>query len=98
MFISFSFYRAGVVLLVSSVNNNDLEFIRVYNHHIFFEPLHSFFRFRSSAFNSSRDFSVHEIGLSSPKLCNSAFSIQSKRSLTKMLKRTGPKIDPCGTR
>ena len=47
--------------------------------------------------NSYRDFSVHEIVLSSAKLCNSAFSIQSKRSLMKMLKRMGPKIDPCGT-
>ena len=47
--------------------------------------------------SSSRDFSVHEIVLSSAKLCNSAFSIQSKRSLMKMLKRMGSKIDPCGT-
>ena len=47
--------------------------------------------------NSSRDFSVHEIVLGSAKLCNSAFSIQSKRSLMKMLIRMGPKIDLCGT-
>ena len=44
--------------------------------------------------NSSRDFSVHEIVLPSAKLCNSAFSIQSKRLLVKMLKRMKPKIDP----
>ena len=37
--------------------------------------------------NSSRDFSLHEIVLSSAKLCNSAFLIQSKRLLMKMLKR-----------
>ena len=47
--------------------------------------------------NFSRDYEVHEIALSSAKLCNSAFSIQSQRSLIKMLKRTGPKIDPCRT-
>ena len=47
--------------------------------------------------NSSRDFSVHEIVLLSEKLHNSAFSIQIKRSLKKMLKILGPKIDPCGT-
>ena len=47
--------------------------------------------------NSSGDFSVHEIVLSSAKFCNSAFSIQSKRLLMKMFKRMGPKIDPCGT-
>ena len=47
--------------------------------------------------NSSRDFSVHEIVLLSAKLYSSAFSIQSKRSLMKMFKRMGPKIDPCGT-
>ena len=46
---------------------------------------------------NSKDFSVHEIVLSSAKLCNSAFSIHSKRSLMKMLKRMGPKIHPCGT-
>ena len=48
--------------------------------------------------NSSKDFLVHKIVLSSVKLCNSAFSIQSKRSLMKMLKRIRPKIDPCGTK
>ena len=47
--------------------------------------------------NFSRDYEVHEIALSSAKLCNSAFSIQRQRSLIKMLKRTGPKIDPCRT-
>ena len=47
--------------------------------------------------NPSRNFSEHEIVLSSAKLCNSAFSIQSKTPLMKMLKRMGPKIDPCGT-
>ena len=47
--------------------------------------------------SSSKDFSVHEIVLGLAKLCNSAFSIQSKRSLMKMLIRMGPKIDLCGT-
>ena len=47
--------------------------------------------------NSSRDFSVHEIVLPSSKLCISAFSIQSKRSLIKMLRRIGPKVDLSGT-
>ena len=47
--------------------------------------------------NFSRDFSVHEIVLSSAKLWKSAFLIHSKRSLMKMLKRMGPKIEPCGT-
>ena len=42
--------------------------------------------------NSSRDFSVHEIVFSSAKLFNSAFSIESKISLIKMLKRMGPKV------
>ena len=47
--------------------------------------------------NSFRDFSVHEIiVLSLAKFCNSTFSIQIK-ILMKMLKRMGPKIDPCGT-
>ena len=47
--------------------------------------------------NPSRNFSEHEIALSSAKLYNSAFSIQSKTPLMKMLKRMGPKTDPCGT-
>ena len=42
--------------------------------------------------NSSRDFSVHDIVLPSPKQCNLAFSIQSKRLLMKMLKRMGLKL------
>ena len=47
--------------------------------------------------DSFRDFSVHEIiVLSLAKFCNSTFSIQIK-ILMKMLKRMGPKIDPCGT-
>ena len=41
------FYKGWVILLVFSVNINGLELISVYNHHVFFEPLHSFFRFRS---------------------------------------------------
>ena len=47
--------------------------------------------------SSSWDFSVDELVLSSAKLCNSEFSIQSKRSLMKMLKRMGAKIGLCGT-
>ena len=47
--------------------------------------------------SSSKDFSVHEVVLSSAKLCNSAFSVQRKRSLMQMFKRMGPKIGPCGT-
>ena len=47
--------------------------------------------------SSFGDFSVYEIVLSSAKLCNSAFSIQRKRLLMKILKRMGPKSDPCGT-
>ena len=41
------FHRGGVILFFFSVNNNDLELIRVYNHHDFFEPLDNFFKFRS---------------------------------------------------
>ena len=47
--------------------------------------------------DSFRGFSVHEIiVLSLAKFRNSTFSIQIK-ILMKMLKRMGPKIDPCGT-
>ena len=86
------------MILIYKGHSTALETIRFYNHHVFFEPLHSFFRLRVKLLiNSSRDFSVHERALSSAKLCNSAFSIQSKRSLMKMLKGMGPKTDPCGT-
>ena len=47
--------------------------------------------------NTSRDFSVHEIVLSSTKLCYSSSSTQSKRLLIKMLRRMGPKTEHCGT-
>ena len=48
--------------------------------------------------DSFRGSSVHEIiVLSLAKFRNSTFSIQIKILLMKMLKRMGPKIDPCGT-
>ena len=99
MFISIIyFYRGGVILLVFSVNNNGLELIRAYNHHVFLNHCTAFSDSEVKLLiNSSRDFSVHEIVLSSAKFCNSAFAIQSKKSLVKMLKRMEPKIDPCGT-
>ena len=89
MSISFVFAEVAYFIFFS-VNNNGLRLIRVYNHHIFFEPLHSI----SSSF---KGFSVHEIVLSLAKLCNWVFSIQRKISLMKMLKRMGPKIDSCAT-
>ena len=85
-------------MLVFTVNKNGLELIWVYNHHIFFEPFRIFLDSEVKLLiSSSRDFSGHEKVLSSAKFCNSAFSLQSKRSLIKMLKRTRPKIDSCGT-
>ena len=93
MFISFIFMEVELFFTFLSVNNNGLELIRVYNHCTAFSDSKI-----KLLINSSRDSSVHEIVLSSAKLCNSAFSVQSKRSLLmKMLKRNGPKIDPCGT-
>ena len=81
-----------------SVNNNGLELIRVYDHHVFFSHCTDFSDSEVKILlNSSRDFSVHEIVLPSSKLCISAFSIQSKRSLIKMLRRIGPKVDLSGT-
>ena len=53
------FHKGGVILLVSSDSNNDLELIRLYSHHVFFEV--------KLLITTSRDFSVHEIVLSSEK-------------------------------
>ena len=79
MFISFIFKEVGLFCCFFSVNINGLELIRVYNYHAFSDSEVKF------SINSARDFSVYEIVLSSAKSCNSAFSIQSKRSLMKML-------------
>ena len=97
MFISFIFIEVGYFVSFF------LSIIMVWNLSGF--PIIMFFFNHCTAFSesevkfsisSSEDFSVHEIVLPSTKLCNSAFSIRSKRSLMKILKRIGPKINPCG--
>ena len=55
------FHKGGVILLVFSDNINGLELIRLHSHHVFFEV--------KLLITTSRDFSVHEIVLSSEKKC-----------------------------
>ena len=53
------FHKGVVILLVFSGNNNGLELIRFYSHYVFFEV--------KLLITTSKDFSVHEIVLSSEK-------------------------------
>ena len=53
--------------------------------------------FSNFLINSFKSSEKAKIVLSSTKLCKLAVLNQRNRSLMKMLKRSGPKIEPCGT-